>query len=87
LQFLYLFGFKKSNYLSYDEKVDLTAYVEKHEFCFDAVIDENVTNDEVRQLLLKNSNFNLLSFAVMIQFVCCLFIEVILCFSLSLLLI
>ncbi|CAJ2653921.1 unnamed protein product [Trifolium pratense] len=27
-------------------KVDLTAYVEKHEFCFDAVIDENVTNDE-----------------------------------------
>jgi hypothetical protein len=29
------------------EKVDLTAYVEKHEFCFDAVLDENVTNDEV----------------------------------------
>ncbi|GMP56856.1 hypothetical protein CsSME_00021171 [Camellia sinensis var. sinensis] len=28
-------------------KVDLTAYVEKHEFCFDAVLDENVTNDEV----------------------------------------
>ncbi|PPD66324.1 hypothetical protein GOBAR_DD36798 [Gossypium barbadense] len=28
-------------------KVDLTAYVEKHEFCFDAVLDENVNNDEV----------------------------------------
>ncbi|KAJ6848623.1 kinesin-like protein KIN-13A [Iris pallida] len=28
-------------------KVDLTAYVEKHEFCFDAVLDENVSNDEV----------------------------------------
>lgn len=28
-------------------KVDLTAYVEKHEFCFDAVLDEQVTNDEV----------------------------------------
>ncbi|ONK61600.1 uncharacterized protein A4U43_C08F31650 [Asparagus officinalis] len=28
-------------------KVDLTAYVEKHEFCFDAILDEYVTNDEV----------------------------------------
>ncbi|XP_009773776.1 kinesin-like protein KIN-13A [Nicotiana tabacum] len=28
-------------------KVDLTAYVEKHEFCFDAVLDEHVTNDQV----------------------------------------
>ncbi|KAF4393682.1 kinesin-like protein KIN-13A [Cannabis sativa] len=28
-------------------KVDLTAYVEKHEFCFDAVLNEHVTNDEV----------------------------------------
>ncbi|CAL4950133.1 unnamed protein product [Urochloa decumbens] len=28
-------------------KVDLTAYVERHEFCFDAVLDEHVTNDEV----------------------------------------
>ncbi|XWS39025.1 hypothetical protein CRYUN_Cryun18bG0014800 [Craigia yunnanensis] len=28
-------------------KVDFTAYVEKHEFCFDAVLDEHVTNDEV----------------------------------------
>ncbi|KAM0854407.1 hypothetical protein ACQ4PT_050456 [Festuca glaucescens] len=27
--------------------VDLTAYVDKHEFCFDAVLDEAVTNDEV----------------------------------------
>ncbi|XP_021806193.1 kinesin-like protein KIN-13A [Prunus avium] len=28
-------------------KVDLTAYVEKHEFCFDAVLNEYVSNDEV----------------------------------------
>ncbi|CAI0626882.1 unnamed protein product [Linum tenue] len=28
-------------------KVDLTAYVEKHEFCFDAVLDEDVNNDKV----------------------------------------
>ncbi|XP_010503718.1 PREDICTED: kinesin-like protein KIN-13B isoform X2 [Camelina sativa] len=28
-------------------KVDLTAYVEKHEFVFDAVLDEEVSNDEV----------------------------------------
>ncbi|KAF5774395.1 putative plus-end-directed kinesin ATPase [Helianthus annuus] len=28
-------------------KVDLTAYVERHEFCFDAVLDQQVTNDEV----------------------------------------
>ncbi|KAG6428128.1 hypothetical protein SASPL_112377 [Salvia splendens] len=27
--------------------VDLTAYIEKHEFCFDAVLDEQVSNDEV----------------------------------------
>ncbi|KAK1294056.1 Diatom spindle kinesin 1 [Acorus calamus] len=36
-------------YLSVHEpklKVDLTAYVEKHEFCFDAVLDEYVNNDE-----------------------------------------
>ncbi|KAM0947661.1 putative plus-end-directed kinesin ATPase [Dioscorea sansibarensis] len=39
-----------SSYLTVHEpklKVDLTAYVEKHEFCFDAVLDENVNNDEV----------------------------------------
>ncbi|KAI5068369.1 hypothetical protein GOP47_0016714 [Adiantum capillus-veneris] len=28
-------------------KVDLTAYVEKHEFVFDAILDEDVSNDEV----------------------------------------
>lgn len=28
-------------------QVDLTAYEEKHEFFFDAVLDEDVTNDEV----------------------------------------
>jgi len=27
--------------------VDLIAYVEKHEFCFDVVLNENITNDEV----------------------------------------
>lgn len=27
--------------------MDLTAYEEKHEFFFDAVLDEDVTNDEV----------------------------------------
>jgi len=27
--------------------VDLTQYVEKHEFVFDAVLNEEVTNDEV----------------------------------------
>ncbi|KAK7289934.1 hypothetical protein RIF29_03983 [Crotalaria pallida] len=34
-------------------KVDLTAYVEKHEFCFDAVLDEHVANDEVYQATVK----------------------------------
>ncbi|KAK9142491.1 hypothetical protein Syun_011891 [Stephania yunnanensis] len=29
------------------QKVDLTEYVEKHEFVFDAVLDEEVSNDEV----------------------------------------
>ncbi|RWR73375.1 kinesin-like protein KIN-13B [Cinnamomum micranthum f. kanehirae] len=39
-----------SNYLTVHEtklKVDLTEYVEKHEFVFDAVLDEKVSNDEV----------------------------------------
>ncbi|XP_038723240.1 kinesin-like protein KIN-13A isoform X1 [Tripterygium wilfordii] len=34
-------------------KVDLTAYVEKHEFCFDAVLDEDVTNDEVYRVTVE----------------------------------
>ncbi|KAG6766589.1 hypothetical protein POTOM_030677 [Populus tomentosa] len=34
-------------------KVDLTAYVEKHEFCFDAVLDERVTNDEVYRVTVE----------------------------------
>ncbi|XP_019433451.1 PREDICTED: kinesin-like protein KIN-13A isoform X2 [Lupinus angustifolius] len=34
-------------------KVDLTAYVEKHEFCFDAVLDEHVANDEVYQATVE----------------------------------
>lgn len=33
--------------------MDLTAYVEKHEFCFDAVLDEHVSNDEVSLFLLS----------------------------------
>lgn len=43
-------------YLSVHEpklKVDLTAYVEKHEFCFDAVLDEHVTNDEVYRMTVE----------------------------------
>ncbi|KAF8400781.1 hypothetical protein HHK36_014083 [Tetracentron sinense] len=39
-----------SNYLTVHEtklKVDLTEYVEKHEFVFDAVLNEEVSNDEV----------------------------------------
>ncbi|XP_044486794.1 kinesin-like protein KIN-13A [Mangifera indica] len=34
-------------------KVDLTAYVEKHEFCFDAVLDQNVSNDEVYRVTVE----------------------------------
>ncbi|KAL2539284.1 Kinesin-13A [Abeliophyllum distichum] len=34
-------------------KVDLTAYVEKHEFCFDAVLDEHVANDEVYRVTVE----------------------------------
>ena len=30
-------------------QVDLTEYVEKHEFVFDAVLNEEVSNDEVRK--------------------------------------
>ncbi|KAG9150972.1 hypothetical protein Leryth_003102 [Lithospermum erythrorhizon] len=39
-----------SNYMAVHEtklKVDLTEYVEKHEFVFDAVLNEEVSNDEV----------------------------------------
>lgn len=36
--------------------MDLTAYVEKHEFCFDAVLDEHVTNDEVKSFVLLSSS-------------------------------
>ncbi|XP_044479985.1 kinesin-like protein KIN-13A [Mangifera indica] len=34
-------------------KVDLTAYVEKHEFCFDAVLDQHVSNDEVYRVTVE----------------------------------
>ncbi|XP_024022657.1 kinesin-like protein KIN-13A [Morus notabilis] len=34
-------------------KVDLTAYVEKHEFCFDAVLNEHVSNDEVYRVTVQ----------------------------------
>ncbi|MQL71975.1 hypothetical protein Taro_004296 [Colocasia esculenta] len=45
-----------STYLTVHEpklKVDLTAYVEKHEFCFDAVLDEHVSNDEVYRITVE----------------------------------
>ncbi|ERN02236.1 hypothetical protein AMTRI_Chr02g265230 [Amborella trichopoda] len=45
-----------NSYLAVHEpklKVDLTAYVEKHEFCFDAVLDEHVTNDEVYRVTVE----------------------------------
>lgn len=32
------------------KQVDLTEYVEKHEFVFDAVLNEEVSNDEVSLL-------------------------------------
>ncbi|KAH7288801.1 hypothetical protein KP509_31G043800 [Ceratopteris richardii] len=34
-------------------KVDLTAYVEKHDFVFDAVLDEQVSNDEVYHVTVQ----------------------------------
>lgn len=35
-------------YLTWDVvQVDLTEYVERHDFVFDAVLDEDVSNDEV----------------------------------------
>ncbi|XP_018477625.1 kinesin-like protein KIN-13A isoform X1 [Raphanus sativus] len=34
-------------------KVDLTAYMEKHEFCFDAVLGEHVSNDEVYRTTIE----------------------------------
>ena len=40
-------------------KVDLTAYVEKHDFCFDTVLDENVTNDEVFFIIIIFSYWSL----------------------------
>lgn len=32
----------------FPNQVDLTEYMEKHEFVFDAVLDEGVSNDEVQ---------------------------------------
>ncbi|KAF7837814.1 kinesin-like protein KIN-13A [Senna tora] len=43
-----------NTYLSVHEpklKVDLTAYVEKHEFCFDAVLDEHVYHVTVKPII------------------------------------
>ncbi|CAH8391949.1 unnamed protein product [Eruca vesicaria subsp. sativa] len=34
-------------------KVDLTAYMENHEFCFDAVLGEHVSNDEVYRVTIE----------------------------------
>lgn len=33
-------------------QVDLTAYVERHEFVFDAVLNQHVSNDEVRYFII-----------------------------------
>jgi hypothetical protein len=49
-EFLYFSSFYHALYILtyyFCWKVDLTAYVEQHEFCFDAVLDEDVSNDEV----------------------------------------
>ncbi|KAK8967641.1 Diatom spindle kinesin 1 [Platanthera guangdongensis] len=46
----------ENSYLTVHEpklKVDLTAYVEKHEFAFDAVIDEHISNDEVYRVTVE----------------------------------
>lgn len=47
-------------WISLTWKVDLTAYVEKHDFCFDSVLDEYVTNDEVSHLSVCCSCVDLL---------------------------
>jgi hypothetical protein len=41
-----LHRFSKPDFFQFVQ-VDLTAYVEKHEFVFDAVLDQYVSNDEV----------------------------------------
>lgn len=38
---------ERSDLMFFRCKVDLTAYIEKHEFNFDAVLHEHITNDEV----------------------------------------
>jgi len=43
---LKLHRFTKPDFFEFVQ-VDLTAYVEKHEFVFDAVLDQYVSNDEV----------------------------------------
>lgn len=43
---LYVLYLKILKYI-YALQVDLTQYLEKHEFVFDAVLNEEVTNDEV----------------------------------------
>ena len=43
----HIFSLSLSNSLRTPLQVDLTEYVERHEFVFDAVLDEDVSNDEV----------------------------------------
>jgi hypothetical protein len=38
------------------QQVDLTEYVERHEFVFDSVLDEDVSNDEVGAKSISFSN-------------------------------
>lgn len=42
-----IWAWLSSIWFCYFLQVDLTEYVEKHEFVFDAVLDEKVSNDEV----------------------------------------
>lgn len=52
-------------------QVDLTAYVEKHEFVFDAVLDEEVSNDEVMFQSTQDRSLLWRSFILQISGSCC----------------
>jgi hypothetical protein len=49
-------------------QVDLTAYVEKHDFTFDAVLDEQVSNDEVLKISSHESSSCETSFSTISHF-------------------
>ncbi|KAF8388988.1 hypothetical protein HHK36_025672 [Tetracentron sinense] len=73
-----------SNYLTVHEtkfKVDLTEYVEKHEFVFDAVLNEEVSNDELLAFvfdsftltsdLLRSSGFSEMNHSMLTVIIIC----------------